>query len=444
MSKVYSHVIISALILIVITSACVPQTALAKVEITWYVRSQPAENTWERSIVIPQFEAQNPNIKINLVVVASSDFETKLQAMYAAKTPPDVFSHWGQSGWGDYYRRGMVADLTPFIEKDHFDLSDFIPEVLDVFKVDGKIIGLPMFRTGSFVFYNKDLFDAAGVSYPTTNWDDTTWTWSAFIDKCKQLTRKTNDPATTIYGCYLSLWPLDSYPLLFGDTIFPDEVYKTGFTSHSNLSSDASIQAFQAWQDLVWKFGYMPDPAVADSLGGGDIFQSGKVAMVLNGGWGWWNYKGVEKNFHWGVAALPYGTSNRKAIAFADPWLMSSTSLHPNEAWEFIKFLSSKDIQEGWMDTGGVPPARISLLDKWYHSFRTMSPEEVKQVHLGAIKYGVACPCDFMVRYDQIDAFLATTLDPIINNQSQAKDVLPDANSKLDKLLEQIQNDYQK
>jgi len=415
-----------------------------KIEIVWYVKTSPVENPWEKDVVVPDFEAKHPNIKINLVIAANADFDTKMLAMYAAGTPPDVFSHWGQTGWADFYRRGMIADLTPFIQRDNFDLSDFIPEVLDVFRIDGRIMGLPMFRTGSFVFYNKDLFDAAGVLYPPTNWDDTSWTWDSFVEKCGRLTKKTGNAKDTLYGCNLSLWPLDGYPRLFGQELFPDSIYETGFADKAYLDSQSSIAAFQSIQDLVWKLHYMPDPATADSLGGSNLFQSGKVAMQLDGGWGWWDNKGLESKFRWGVAALPYGAPGRKAIVFADPWLMSSKTKHPEESWQFISYLASLDVQKQWMESGGAPPARLSLLDTWYHEFPTMSPEEVKEVHLGAIKYGRACPCDFTVRYDQIDQFLYSAVDRIFNNQSTAAEVLPEANRQLEELLSKIMKEYKK
>ena len=150
--------------------------AATQVEVIWYVRADPTEQQWENAVVIPAFEKANPNIKINLTVVPWVDFDTRMQTMIAAGTPPDIWSHWGPSGFQDYVKRGLVADLSPFIQKDKFDLTDFQEEVLNIYKVGGKIMGLPMLTTGSFIFYNKNLFDAAGVSYPTPNWDDRTWT----------------------------------------------------------------------------------------------------------------------------------------------------------------------------------------------------------------------------------------------------------------------------
>jgi multiple sugar transport system substrate-binding protein len=424
-----------------------PEAAKAT-EVIWYVRANDNEQKWENEVAIPQFEAKNPNIKINLVVVPWADFDTKMQTMIAAGTPPDVWSHWGPSGFQDYVKRGLVADLTPLIEKDKFDLSDFEKAVLDIYTVDGKIMGLPILTTGSYIFYNKDLFDAAGVKYPTTNWDDTSWTYDAFLEKCKALTKNTDDPAKAVFGCNLAPWPNDQYVWMFGQDLYPDDAYKTGFADKAFLNSDAAIKAFQARQDLVWKLHYMPDPAQVDAMGGGDIFVAGKVAMHMTGGWGFWNFGtgGVKlhEKFKWGAAAIPYGGPNRRDVVFTDPWMMSSKTAHPQEAWEFMKYLASPEVQTQWTDLTGAPPVRISLEEPWYKSFPTMTPDEVKEVFLGSLKYGRESPNHLLVKFDQLNQVVQSALDPIVNNEKQAADTLPDANTKLEDALKQIAAEYKK
>jgi multiple sugar transport system substrate-binding protein len=436
-----------ALLLAMLLSACASATNPApgtgpQTEVIWYVRANDSEQKWEYNTIIPSFEAQNPNIRINLVVVSTTDFDTRMQTMLAANTPPDIWSHWGPSGFQDYVKRGLVADLTPFIEKDKFDLSDFQPEVLDIYRVDGKLMGLPILSTGSFIFYNKDLFDQAGLAYPPSNWDDKTWTYDRFLTMCKALTRVTGDLATDVYGCNLALWPNDAYPLMWGQDIFPDSAYQTGFADKSFLNDPKVIAAFQAWQDIVWNLKYMPTPAAADAMGTtGDIFKTGKIAMTLTGGWGWWNYTDI-KNFNWGVAALPYGGDGRRDVLFTDPWMLSAKTAHPNEAWTFLKFLTAPAQQKSWMDFTGAPPVRKSLAESWYRQFPGMSPTDVKQVHLGALQYGRESPNHLLVKYDQIYQLIGSIVDPVLINQKSAADTLPAAKKVLDNTLIQIQNEF--
>ena len=441
------------LIAVMLLTACKPATTAApaaekvappaeKVEVIWYVRSNEVEQKWENETIIPDFEAKNPNIKINLVVGPWADFDTKMQTMIAAGTPPDLWSHWGPSGFQDYVKRGLVADLTPYIEKDKYDLSDFMPEVLDIYKVEGKVMGLPILTGGSFIFYNQNLFDAAGVSYPTTNWDDTTWTYDAFLEKCKALNKVSEpfDPSKDIFGCNLGFWPNDAFAWMWGQDFYPDSAYQTGFADTAYLDKPAVIEAFQAKQDIVWKLHYQPDPAQSSAYGG-DIFTTGKVAMNLTGVWGWWQ---SITDFKWGAGALPYGAPGRKDVVFTDPWMLSSKTSHPNEAWTFLKYLVSPDVQSSWTKLTGAPPVRASLLDGWYKQFPSMTPEGVKEVFVGSLKYGRESPNHLLVKFDQLNQVVGSAVDPISNNEKKAADALPAANTALIEALKSIQAEYQK
>ncbi len=367
-------------------------------EVTWYTRVNEAEQKWEIETVIPNFQRAYPGIKINLVAVPAADYDRRLQAMVTSGAGPDIWSHWGTNGFQDYVKRGWVADLTAYIENEKFDLSDFLPEVLDIYKVDGKLMGLPFVSTGSFIFYNKDLFDKAAVKYPTTDWDDKSWTWAAFLDKCKALTSIKGDPKTDAYGCNLDLHPNEAYAWLWGVDIFPDSAYKTGFADKSNLADPKVSAAYQARQDLIWKNKYMPDPDTTNA----NSFKDGSIAMNLTTGQGWQNFSDI-KNFKWAVAALPYGGDGRRDVTFTDPWMMSSKTAHPQEAWTFMKYLASPQIQESWLKLVNTPPVRKSLLEKWAVQFPNMGAEEVKQVFLGALKYGRETPGHMLARYELLE-----------------------------------------
>ena len=94
---------------------------------------------------------------------------------------------------------------------------------------------------------------------------------------------------------------------MFGQDLYPDSAYETGFADTSYLDAENSVKAYQARQDLVWKDNYMPDPAQVTAMGEGDIFQNENVAMHTTGGWGWWQFgnAALHEKFNWGVAAIP-------------------------------------------------------------------------------------------------------------------------------------------
>lgn len=441
--------------------ACAPATAPApapkaeekpaaapaeeKVTVTWYVRSQPNEQPWEQNIVIPEFEKLHPNIKINLVIVNWDEFDTKMNAMFAAGEGPDIWSHWGPSGFADYRIRGLIQDLTPFIERDNFDLSDFIPEVLDLYKVEGKIYGLPLLTGASYIFYNKKLFDEAGVPYPPADWDDETWTWDKFVETAQKLTKDVDDPTKAIWGLHFGIWPNDAWAWMFGKDLYPPEAYQTGFSDTAYLDSPEAIQAFQARADLTWKYKVAPSPAAEQALAaGGDPFLTGRVAMKPIGVWGWWVFKGAEEQFPFGCAALPKGAPNAKAVIFTDPWVLSATSKHPNEAWEFLKYLVSAEAQRAYMEAVGAPPVRKSLLPEFFKLYPSMTPEEAETCFLGGVRHGAESPNHLLVRFDQINNVVSAALDPVFLGEKTAAEVLPQAQQDLVKTLQQIKAEYQK
>ncbi len=421
-----------------------PEVVQEPVEITWLVRAAEVENAWEAEVAIPKFEEANPNIKVNLIYLPGADFDTKLQSMIAGGTPPDVFSHWGSSGFRDYLTRDLLADLTPYIERDTFDTSDFVTDVLDIYTVDGKIMGLPILSGGTYMFYNKDMLDYYGVEYPTTDWNDTSWTVDAYLEKCGALTQNIDDPDLGTFGCHLGFWPSDGLAWLYGGGYYPEEAYASGFAEESLMTSEPVVNGWQLRQDMVWKYHYMPQPSETEAFGGTNGFKNSKIGLYITGAWGWWQFGDLDEQFNWGVAALPYGAEGRKDLVFTDPWMMSKDSNYPDEAWEFIKYLSSPEVQQEWMELTGAPPVRNSLLNVWAESFSTMTPEEVMEVYLGSLEHGIESPNHLMVRFDQLDSTIGAKTSQISNNERSAAEVLAEIKTDLDAVLKQIKAEYAK
>jgi multiple sugar transport system substrate-binding protein len=410
------------------------------VELTWLVRKNAPEQEWESETLIPAFEAQNPAIKIRLVSASWADYDSRFQALVSGGTPPDVFSHWGFSGFQDYLQQGQVADLTPWIQKDRFDTTDYWETALNAYTVDQKIMGLPVMTTGSYVFYNRDMFDAAGEPYPPTNWADPQWTTDAFLQKCKRLAHSSPDPKNQFTACGLALWPNDAYPWLYGQNLYSDQGYQSGFPTESHLDQQNGIKGFQLLETVRSLNGTLDSASYLDYS---DQFRQQKTAMVMMGGWGWKNFSGV-KNIHWAAAALPWGSANRRDVLFTDPWLISAQSQHPQEAWTFVKFLASREVQKAWMEVTGDPPARKSLVAEWSAQFPAMTVAQVKEVLAGSFQYGQETPSHQLVQFDRLDKIVSAAIDPLENHGEPVLKTLPAAQPTLNAALRQIQAEMKK
>jgi multiple sugar transport system substrate-binding protein len=425
------------------------EAAAGQREIVWMVRTNPVENPWEQDVVIPAFEAAHPDINISLQIVDQDDIAVKREAMIAAGEPLHVWStNWGGDGFASDRNRGLIMDLTPLIERDDFDTSVFIPEVLAIYQNEGKTYGLPFLTTGSYVFYNMDLFDAAGIPYPTTDWEDQSWTWDAMLDLAKQLTQNYDDPTSAQYGWFQNRQNIEGPAMMFGQFPWPEDAYSVGFAEEITLNTPEIIDAYQKHHDLIHVEQVAPDDPSTQALTQlGGAFESGRVAMMQNGGWGWWIYSqvtpDVEGGFCWGVAPNPWGTpdAETRAVIYTDPWVITAglEGQELEDAWTFVKFLVSEEQARAYMQATNTPPTQTVLQEEWFQQFSCMEPEAVAEVYQGAFRHGLESSNHLLVRWDELNqtwnnALSAYFLDP----EGQASEVLPALEEELNGVLQRI------
>jgi multiple sugar transport system substrate-binding protein len=419
-------------------------------ELVWMVRNGPVENPWEANIVRPAFQKAKPEICLKILSIEQEDIAVKRQAMIASGEPLHVWSpNWGGDGFASDRVRGLLTDLTPLIQRDNFDTSVFIPEVLAIYQQEGKTWGLPFLTTGSYLYYNKKIFDDAGVAYPPTDWDDPNWTWQAFVDTAKKLTKNTDDINNAVFGANNGLWPaVDAIPFIWGHKLIPDEAHQTGFADRVEVVNDKTVQGFTEMRDLVHKYKVAPDPAASAALGQlGGGFESGRVAMQMTGGWGHWAYKPLiddPSGFCWGAAPLPAGAPDAKtrATIFTDPWVITA-KLQPEQqdmAWEFVKFLVSEEQARTYSQTTGTPPTQTKLLDEYYKLYeKCMKPEDMKKVFEGAFTHGRESSNHLLVRFDELNQIWDNNLSAIWDEPtSDVRSVLTDIESQYNDALSRI------
>ena len=418
-------------------------------EIVWMVRTSTTENPWEQDVVIPAFEAENPDIKVSLLIIDQPDIAVKREAMIAAGEPLHVWStNWGGDGFASDRARGLITDLTPLIERDNVDMSAFIPEVLAIYENEGKQWGLPFLTTGSYVFYNMDLFDAAGLDYPPTDWEDKSWTWDSYVELGKQLSQNVDDPINATYGIFQGRQNIEGPAMIFGQFPWPDDAYDTGFAQDVTLTTPEVINAYQKHHDLVYVDKVSPDAAATEALGAlGGTFESGRVAMYQNGGWGWWVYSNVspdvEGGFCWGVAPIPWGSEDAetRAVIYTDPWVITRglEGQDLEDAWTFVKFLIREDNARTYMQTTNTPPTQQKLQEEWFEQFSCMDPAAVKEVYQGAFPHGLESSNHLLVRWDELNQIWGNQLTPYFTNpDGDAAETLQLIQDELNDALQRI------
>lgn len=293
--------------------------------------------------IIAEFNKDHPDIHVKIQLTPWDDYWTKLQTAATGGSAPDVF--WTTLAYFDYYADGgALLPLDDQIEESGLDMSNYNPAMTEAYTFDDTVYGIPKDINAFGLFYNKTLFDEAGVDYP-----DDSWTWNDVEEAAHELT----DPAKGVYGIAApeadeTTWYL-TVPQNGGEVISEDG-------TESGYDDPETIEAIQFWVDLVNDevSPNLQQLTDTDSLA---MFTSGKVAMHYGGSWDPVAIADVPaaKAFT-GVAPLPEGESaNFYSNGLANS--IYAETEHPEEAWEFVEFLGSQEANQIQATTGTVIPA---------------------------------------------------------------------------------------
>lgn len=316
------------------------------------VWGMPFENTLYTREYIPRFERENPGIRVRFHHF--DNYSSRILLMHAGRIAPDVMRQNTVFG-AQYLRRGMNLPLDRFIDgPDGIDRSDFIPVIWDSLRWNGRTYGMPQDINIRGLYYNRDLFAAAGIAPP-----DERWTWQDLKHAAERLTVDADHDGNPETIGLLCAWrALEWLPFY----------YQAGGRVWDAQKRVPAIDNATAVDSLVFfrglKQGYMLTQATSErgGLGPHTFFQMGKAAMLIDGTWRAPQLKKSAPDLRFGVAPLP---RDRRAMSISTScfWAISANTRHPREAWKLAKFLSgTEQLVRYWQYLWVAPPARWSSL----------------------------------------------------------------------------------
>ena len=300
------------------------------------------------------FEAKYPDVDLQYIDVASQDYAIKSGAMLSGNDTSDVFMVKEVSDIVNWYAQGFAEPLTPYMEKDGYDVSGFVGMEAN-YAFDGAQYALP-FRSDFWVlFYNKDLFDAAGVAYPTND-----MTWDAYADLAKTMTKD------GVYGTHYHTWlsAVANWAVCDGVNTLADGQYDD-LAYFYNLYKDLEESgACMAYSELK-----------AAGLHYSAAFANGNVAMMPMGYWYVSTLIGYQNdgtcNFYWGITAVPHAEGVAAGSSFGNLTgvMMNKKAANKDAAWTYISWLCGAEGSKAPLPPALVPrgclrtlPARWRLL----------------------------------------------------------------------------------
>ena len=306
-----------------------------------------------REAPLALFHETHPGIRVEFIHTPE-DYMTKVQTMVAGGDYPDVM-FLGNGEIPSFVQRQQLLALDSLIERDNFDTSDIFPANLALYNVDGTQYGFPVDAPNKQIFYNADMFEAAGVEPPSSDWADESWDWEAFLEKARALTDKENNQwGWQVKTDFRSWWV---WVTANGGEFFNED------GTECVLNQPAAVEAFQFMADLIHVHEVAPPMDVASEMGGATLFESGITAMET-----WWPAIGymrenIGDKFVWDIAPHPAGAAGKTCTGGGTGHAISAFSQHPDEAWEFLKFVASPECVEPWTDIMGIVPPLQSVAE---------------------------------------------------------------------------------
>lgn len=343
-----------------------------KVTITYAMWDKNMQPAYEE--IIRKFQDANPNIEVKLELTPWEQYWVKMEAAATGSALPDVFWMNGPN-FMKYALNEMIAPIGDRVAADGIDLNNYPKALIDLYTYNGQPYALPGYYDTVALYYNKKIFDDAGLPYP-----DDTWDWA----KHKEVAASLTDPSKGIYGFSAELWNQGA----FYNTIFQAGGYVISQDKKSSgYDKPEAIAGLKFLTNMIQE-GISPTFAQLSETPGHTLFESGKSALYFGGSWyqeALMKAEALKGNI--GVTLLPKG-EKRATVMHGVGYALSAKTKHPEEAWKFVNYLGSREAAEILGATGTTIPAFKGTEGAWVES----NPELNLQVFIDSTEYGVPFP----------------------------------------------------
>ena len=383
-----------------------------KINFWHHYSAQSAENETLTKVLIPEFEKQNPGIKVNAVSHEWADLHNKILISAKSDTLPDVARC--DSAWiPEFQKMGILTELDTEIPDFSEVSSNLLESAMSTAQIGNHSYGLALNTNTKILFYNKKALENADLEVPKT--------MEEFVDAVKKLSG-TNEAGQQVWGYTepaLSGWNICPFIWSCGGEITnPEQTKATGF-----VNSKETVEAVQMLADL-----YKNDAMTG--FNSGDIpmtdgFGVGRYMMLLEGPWKIAELSGAYPEFEYGTASMPEGKGGSHSVLGGEDISMFK-SANKEAAWKFMQFMTSEFAQVEMAKCGQIPVNKTAL-----------ESDEVKNApfapFIEAIKSAKSRPT--VSCWSEMDTELSNAMFAVMSGDKTAQDAMDEVAVKMDKLL---------
>lgn len=397
--------------LVVLVLAFSVASAQEPTTIRYFTFSAAPDHLEDLDTIIAAFEAENPDINVEVATAPYADYFTLLQADVSGGDAPDVFEL-NYENFVTYADAGALLDLSGLVSED----APFYPAALEAFNFEGAQLGLPATFSTVVLFYNKDLFDAAGLEYPTNE-----WTWSDAILAAEAIKALGDDT----WGLFSPTQFFEFYKKAAqnGECEFFNEDM-----TESTINSPACVDTLELMLSFT-DSGIMPTAADLSGVTDDQLFMSGKLGMWVTGIWMFTATAPAE--FAWDIAVEP-GIMQKANHFFSNAAVVSATTEHPEAAAKWAEFLTSSEVAA---DVRVASSWELPALDKpeYFEAYLEQTPPENREAVFEALENPVTPPV--IVRQAEMQDTVGALLTQAVDGELTAQEALDQAKEALDALI---------
>ncbi len=401
--------LVSLLLVLMMALSLTAVSFAEEITITYATFSASGAQEETLAQMVEIFESKNPGIKVDVQLTGYDNYFTKLATTIGGGNPPDVFEM-NMENYLSYMLRDACADLTGMI-----DPSLYSEGTLAAVSSDGKLYAVPMSFSTCVMFYNKALFDQAGIDYPTDE-----WTWTDVQSAAEQIKALDDD----IWGFYQPITYNEFYKSIIGNngSLLSDDYSTFTVNTDENVAVlDAMVSRVRG-EDRV-----MPTQEDMAGRGDWDLFTEGKLGMLITGIWGFQTFE--EKcDFDWDIVVEP-GYENKSTFFFANVNCVSPSSEQQEAAAAFAQAMGSDpDIVQLRLDTSWELPT-IADQDK-LTQYLEITPPDNREAVFDSMDYAATPPA--LMEYGVASEIINNVLSTLEMNDMTAQEALDDIQTQLE------------
>ncbi len=402
--------IVLGLIVLIIASLA-PVAAQENATVRYFTFSAAPDHLEDLDAIIAAFEAENPGITIEVSTAPFEDYFTLLQADFVGGEPPDVFEL-NYENFVSYAANDVLLDLGGYVSAD----APYYPRALEAFQYNGAQLALPETFSTVLLFYNKDLFDQAGVAYPTE-----AWTWADAVEAGKAIRALGED----VWGLYspVQFWEFYKKAGQNDCHFFNDDM------TESTINSDACVQTLETMLGFMEE-DVMPDPIEASGVSDSELFLSGNLGMLVTGIWMFAAF--ADAPFAWDIQLEP-GLANKGHHFFANGVAVAKDTENPEAAAAWAQYLTASQtaatvrVESGW---------ELPALDEpsYFAAYLEQTPPDNREAVFMALESPITPPV--IERQNEMQDTVNELLNAVVNGELDAKTALDLAKDELDALIQ--------